>query len=86
MQIATVIATILPLWESRATMWRVMKHVVTCHREVDEDMGKEFNKPPVPHVRGGNPYVTPDPSSHHGGDPKAPLNGSAFETSAATKV
>jgi Na+/proline symporter len=66
--VATVIATVLPLWESRTAIIRVIVNTVTCS-PADPDNMKEYahemEKPAVPRVQGGNPYVTPDSTVHN---------------------
>ena len=54
MQIAAVLATFLPLWESREVLVRIMVQALSCNKASPESMakfGSFMGKPGVPRVR-----------------------------------
>lgn len=54
MQIAAVLATFLPLWESREVLIRILIQAATCNKATEADMqkfGSFMGKPGVPRVR-----------------------------------
>lgn len=53
-QIAAVLATFLPLWESREVLIRILVQALTCNKASPESMqkfGSFMGKPGVPRVR-----------------------------------
>ncbi len=58
MQIAAVLATVLPLWESREVLVRILVQAMTCNKASPESMqkfGSFMGKPGVPRVRVSSP-------------------------------
>lgn len=52
MQIATVVCTLLPIWEARQGLWSIVVHMVTCQPRTVEDITRNFLKAkPVPLVK-----------------------------------
>jgi hypothetical protein len=68
LQVATAIATVLPLWESRQALVNVLVASITCKKadpDAMEDFGKIMGKPAIPRVPGANPFRTPDSTVHN---------------------